>query len=119
MGCRNCISKNNEIIIKSTIEGIDVPLSELSLIDKIIEKRHTLLKLEPISSLEREPCKDTIRNEFIEDTNNELKLYQYLNELKNSNKEEYELNLFLYYGALSPENKKKYTNENSIKFCSI
>ena len=29
-----------------------------------------------------------------------------------SNKEEYELILFLYFDVLSPENKKKYTNEN-------
>ena len=48
----------------------------------------------------------------MEDTNNEEKFCQYLNELHNSNQKEYELNLFLYFDILSPENKKKYSNEN-------
>ena len=82
------------------------------MIDKIIEKRHILLKLEPISTLERKPSKNKIRNEFMEDTNNEEKLCHYLNELLNSNQKEYELILFLYFDILSPENKNKYTNEN-------
>lgn len=112
MGCHNCISKTNDFVIMNTIEDISEPISELKLIDKIIEKRHTLLKLKPISSLEKEPSKDKTRNDFIEDTNNEEKLCQYLDELKNSNIEEYELILFLYFDVLSPENKKIYTNEN-------
>ena len=82
------------------------------MIDKIIEKRHILLNLEPISTLGREPSNDKIRNEFMEDTNNEEKLCHYLNELLNSNQKEYELILFLYFDILSPENKNKYTNEN-------
>ena len=80
MGCKNCIAKNNDIVINNTIEGIVEPISELELIDKIIEKSYNLLKLEPISTLEREPSKDKIKNEFIEDTNNEEKLCEYLNE---------------------------------------
>ena len=112
MGCHNCFAKNYDFVIMNTIEGISDPISELSLIDKIIEKRHTLLKLKPISSLERKPSKDETRNEFIKDTNNEEKLCQYLKELKNSNIDEYQSILFLYFDALSPENKKIYTNEN-------
>jgi len=112
MGCKNCIGKNNDIVISNSNERNPKSISELDLIDKIIEKRNILLNLEPISTLEREPCKDKFRNEFMKDTNNEEKLCQYLNELRNSNQKEYELNLFLYFDILSPENKKKYSNEN-------
>ena len=111
MGCKNYIGKNNDIVISNSNERNPESISELELIDKIIEKRNTLLNLEPISTLEREPCKDKFRNEFMEDTNNEEKFCQYLNELRNSNQKEYELNLFLYFDILSPENKKKYSNE--------
>ena len=112
MGCQNCIGRNNDIVISNLTERNVETISELELIDKIIEKRHILLNLEPISTLERLPSKDKVRNEFLENINNEEKLCLHLNELRNSNKKEYELNLFLYFDLLSPENKKKFTNEN-------
>ena len=112
MGCQNCTGKNNDIIIINLNGRATEPISEIDLIEKIIEKRRILLNLERISTLEREPSKDKVKNEFMENTNNEEKLCQYLNELLNSNQKEFELNVFLYFDILSPKNKNKYTNEN-------
>ena len=88
MGFQNCIWKNNDIVISNSNERNVEPISELDLIDKIIEKRHILLNLQPISTIEREPSKDKVINEFMEDTNNEEKLCQYLNDLHNSNQKD-------------------------------
>ena len=84
MGCQNYTQKNNDIIIKSSsLEGFNDSNSELDMIDKNIEKRHSLFKLKPKLTLEKESNGDKYKIEFIRDTNNELNLCKYLDELKN------------------------------------
>ena len=108
MGCNNCISNivfKSEIKVKNAYE-----LSEMDLIDLIVEKRKKILKINSIQNFSIDNKNKNIETDFLENIYDENKLCKYLDFLKKNDLKKYELNLLLYFDVLSSENKFKYTN---------
>ena len=108
-------------------------LKENDLIEKLIQKRNEVIKKNKkakVKKVKQNPDNletsrilmnienelETLKTNFLKDTNNEDNLILYLNSLYSKNKSEYELYLLLYFNIISCEKKKKFVgNINSLK----
>ena len=100
-------------------------LRENDLIEKLIKNRNEVIKKNKKTKVEQkiqnpgdlETSKliinienelETLKTNFLKDTNNEENLILYLDSLYSKNKTEYDLNLLLYFNVISCEKKKKF-----------
>ena len=102
MGCNNCRGyyKESELVFSLIDKRKKIKLLENKNYEMLVDSREKLLK----------------QKEFYDDINNEYKLTNYLDSIKDD-KKVYDYELLLYFDALSIQNKSKYCRSNNFISC--
>ena len=104
----NCLKPKEKDLIDLLVKKRNEIIRKKSVIKKVKQMTQNPDNLETSKLMNIENELETLKTNFLKDTNNEDNLILYLDSLYSKNKTEYDFNLLLYFNVLSCEKKKKF-----------